>query len=143
MNKIYGTLIDRTMKIIRQNYNDEFKRNNIDLTTDQWVILDSIYQKDGQSQTELAESNFKNFATLSRIIDLTCNKGITKRVQSKEDKRKYNIFITKKGQTLYKQVMPLVEELRLQGWDGLDQSDYDIFKKTIDKVYWNFQNRKN
>ena len=143
MNKIYGTLIDRTMKIIRQNYNDEFKRNNIDLTTDQWVILDSIYQKDGQSQTELAESNFKNFATLSRIIDLTCNKGITKRVQSKEDKRKYNIFITKKGQALYKQVMPLVEELRLQGWDGLDQSDYDIFKKTIDKVYWNFQNRKN
>ena len=142
MNKIYGTLIDRTMKIIRQNYNDEFKRHNIDLTTDQWVILDSIYQKDGQSQTELAESNFKSLATLSRIIDLVCNKGLTKRVQSKTDKRKFNLFITKKGQNLYHQVQPLVEKLRKEGWEGLNQSDYNTFKETIDKVYWNFYNRK-
>ena len=77
--KNFGAYIDRTIKIIRQNYLKAFKEIDVDLTTEQWVLLDSLYESDGVSQNELANGSFKNAPTVSRIIDLLCKKGLTER----------------------------------------------------------------
>jgi DNA-binding MarR family transcriptional regulator len=130
------------MKIIRQHYSQAFKDLGVDITTEQWVILDSLYGLDGQSQTELADGSFKNMATVSRIIDLMCEKGITERFRSDQDKRRYKIFITAKGKEIYDSVKPTVDELRSLGWQGLDSDDYDNFLRIMNQIFQNFQERE-
>lgn len=137
--KIFGSFIDRTMKVIRQQYTQAFKELGADITTEQWVILDSLFQHDGQSQTDLADGSFKNMATVSRIIDLMCEKGLTERFRSEKDKRRYKIFLTENGRHLYSRVRPKVDELRTLGWRGLNDGDYGDFLRIMNRIFDNFQ----
>lgn len=127
------------MKVIRQQYTLAFKEIGADITTEQWVIIDSLFRSDGQSQTEIADGSFKNMATVSRIIDLICEKGYTERFRSESDRRRYKIFLTDKGREIYNMVKPRVDELRRQGWQGLNDKDYDDFLRIMNRVFENFQ----
>lgn len=137
--KNFGAYIDRTIKIIRHNYTRAFKEIGADITTEQWVILDSLYKKDGLSQNELANGSFKNAPTVSRIIDLLCKKGYTERIASKTDRRRYHIHLTKDGRTLYEKILPTVIALRKQGWESLNDEDYDHFLRIMNQIFENFE----
>lgn len=140
--KNFGAYIDRTIKIIRQNYLKAFKEINVDLTTEQWVLLDSLYESDGVSQNELANGSFKNAPTVSRIVDLLCKKGLTERKRFENDKRRYKVFLTKKGKDTYKKTKPVVVKLRKKGWKNLSDEDYDFFLKIMNQIFENFEEKK-
>ena len=86
--KNFGAYLDRTLKLIRQSYLQTFKEMGGDLTTEQWVLLDELHQNDGISQNELATLSFKNAPTVSRIIDLMCQKGLSERQRIDHDRRR-------------------------------------------------------
>ena len=134
-----GTYIDRTMKIIRLNYLQAFKEAGVDVTTEQWVILDKLYDNNGQSQTDLANDTFKNAATVSRIIDLLCKKDLIERQRFANDRRRYKIFLTNKGKAMVKQLRPIVFDLRKKGWNKLSESDFHEFMRIINQIYSNFE----
>lgn len=138
-NKKYGAYIDRTMKIIKLNYLQAFKAVGVDVTPEQWVLVDSLYQQNGVSQTDLANGIFKNAPTVSRIIDLLCKKGITERRRFANDRRRYKIFLTEKGKKVYEKALPKVLELREQGWQNLSEEDYETFLRIINQVFNNFE----
>ncbi len=137
--KNFGAYMDRTIKLIKHNYTKSFKEIGVDITTEQWVILDSLNEKDGLSQNELASGSFKNAPTVSRIIDLLCKKDLTERKPSKEDRRKHHIFLTVKGRNTYLKALPIVEGLRKKGWNGLNDEDYDHFIRIMNQVFSNFE----
>ena len=137
--KIFGAYIDRAMKLIRHNYVQKFKALNADITTEQWVIIDNLYQQNGQSQQELAKASFKNAPTVSRIIDLLCKKEMTERKSCDNDRRKHKIFLTQKGKALYAKVYPAVVDLRKQGWQKLTADDYSEFLRIINQIYANYE----
>ena len=136
--KIFGTLIDRNMKIIRNNYLKVFKEIGLDITTEQWVLMDCLYQQNGMSQTELANGSFKNAPTVSRIIDLLCKKELTERQRFDNDRRRYKVFLTQKGKTAYEKALTAVEKLRKQGWKKLTNEDYDNFVRMMNQIYQNY-----
>ena len=137
--KPVGTLIDRTMKIIRSKYAQAFKEAGVDITTEQWVILDKLYETNGISQTNLANGTFKNSATVSRIIDLLSNKDLIERQRFENDRRRYKIFLTKTGAQVVETLRPYVYNLRRNGWHGISESEYIDFVNTINKIYTNFE----
>ena len=140
--KNFGAYIDRTIKIIRKNYLKAFKEINVDLTTEQWVLLDSLYETDGISQNELANGSFKNAPTVSRIVDLLCKKGLTERKRFANDKRRYKVFLTKKGKDTYIKTKPVVVKLRRKGWKNLSNEDYDFFLRIMNQIFENFEEKK-
>lgn len=135
----FGAVIDRTLKIIKANYLKAFREAGVDITTEQWVILDSLYRENGVSQNELANDSFKNAPTVSRIIDLLCKKGLTRRLKVKDDRRRYEISLTAAGKEVYEKALPAVIELRKRGWNGLTDKDYDDFMRIMDKIFRNFE----
>jgi len=137
--KIFGTFIDRNMKIIRHNYLKVFKEIGVDITTEQWVIMDCLYEENGLSQTELATGSFKNAPTVSRIIDLLCKKELTERLRFDNDRRRYKIFLTDKGKETYEKAFPYVVELREKGWQGLSDSDYKTFLRIMNQISLNYE----
>lgn len=138
-NRKFGTLIDRTIRIIKLNYLQTFKKAGVDITPEQWVIIDNLYGSDGLSQTDLANGTFKNAPTVSRIIDLLCKKGFTERQRFENDRRRYKVFLTEEGKEAFEKVNPFVKELRIKGWEHLSEEDYQIFLRIMNQIYKNYE----
>ncbi|MEM1215125.1 MAG: MarR family transcriptional regulator [Bacteroidota bacterium] len=136
--KNFGALIDRTLKLIKQRYLQVFREISADLTTEQWVLLDKLAERDGVTQTELASGSFKNAPTVSRIIELMMKKELVTKAQGTEDKRQYIITLSTKGKDLHAHVLPHVHRLRRQGWNHLSEGDYEQFVRIMRQLEENF-----
>jgi DNA-binding MarR family transcriptional regulator len=137
-SKAYGTLIDRTLRLIKLQFIQAFKKAGIDLTPEQWVVIDELYQRNGISQTDLANGSFKNAPTVSRIIDLLVKKNMVERQRFENDRRRYKIYLTPKGKETFEIANPIAQEVRLRGWEGLSEEDYEHFERVMNQVFSNF-----
>lgn len=135
----YGTLIERTLRLIKLRYSQTFRAAGIDITPEQWVLIDQLYQTNGISQNELANGTYKNAPTVSRIIDLLCKKGWTKRSRCENDRRSYNIFLTPKGEKTVEILLPKVAHLRQLGWKNMSEEDYSVFIQIMNQIYENYE----
>lgn len=137
-DKNVGTYLDRTIKVVKQHYLKVFKEQGLNISTEQWVIIDQLYHENGLSQTDIANGSYKNAPTVSRIIDLLVDKGYVERQRFKNDRRRYKIFLTPSGKELHEQLLPHVLELREQTWQGLSDDDWENLKRILGKILVNF-----
>ncbi len=138
-NRAYFFKIDTTIKKIRQQIQKKFDALKVDLTVDQWVLLDHIYrfESGGISQNELAEMTVKDAPTVTRIIDLLVKKGLSERKMAENDRRKFHITLTEAGRNKFDEAYPIVAEVRRKGWGDLNEEDYQIFVRILDSIYTN------
>lgn len=138
-NRAYFFKIDTTIKKIRQQIQKKFDDLKIDLTVDQWVLLDHIYRHEinGISQNELGEMTVKDAPTVTRIIDLLVKKGLSERTMVENDRRKFNISLTDAGRKKFDEAYPIVAEVRRKGWGDLNDEDYKTFVRILDSIYTN------
>lgn len=138
--KELGSFIDRTYKVVRQDLINRFKRAEVDITPEQWVILAKLCEHD-MYQTELASMSFRDKPTVSRIVDLLVKKNLVERIPDKEDGRKYHVSITSVGERMVERARPVVEESRKLGWTNLTESEYETLIATLDKVFTNYSEK--
>ena len=140
--KKIGILLERSTRITKLSFIKAFKKLGADITPEQWVVLDCLSQENGQTQTELCEKAYKNKPTVSRIIDITCNKKLTQRKAFAGDKRKSKIFLTAKGKKLVEKCSPEIDRLRELSWKGLTGKDYDQFCNITEQIFDNLSKYK-
>ncbi|PWK25252.1 DNA-binding MarR family transcriptional regulator [Arcicella aurantiaca] len=138
-NRAYFFKIDTTIKKIRQSLQKKLDDLNVDLTVDQWVLLDHIFRHEahGVSQNELAEMTVKDAPTVTRIIDLLVKKNLAERKMAENDRRKFNITLTDAGRSKFHEAYPIVAEVRRKGWGDLNDEDYKTFVRILDSIYTN------
>ena len=125
--KQVGYYLERTTRQVKLAFTQAFLVADIDLTPEQWVILDHLMTDNGLSQTDLAGKSYKNAPTVSRIIDVLERKKFVERQRFENDRRRYKIFLTPEGRAIAERALPIAEELRSVGWKGLNDDDYDHF----------------
>ena len=135
----YSLLLDRTARRVKQYAQQKFNELNFNITVDQWLVLKQVYEHDKIKQNELAELLFKDNPTLTRIIDLLCEKALMVRKLHPEDRRSFNVELTREGKKKVEQMMPKIREIRLQAWKGLTEKDFNHFKKTLNTIYQNLE----
>ncbi len=133
----YSFLLDRTAKRVKQYAQQRFKELNLNITVDQWLVLKNLYENEKMKQNELAELLFKDNPTLTRIIDLLCEKGLTIRNVHPDDRRSFLVALTREGKKKVEQIRPKVKEIRLQAWNGLSEKDFTHFRKVLNTIYQN------
>jgi len=138
-SKNFGFPMDKAIKMVRLKYNNAFKELGFDLTTEQWVLIEKLYHQNSQSQSDLAEGSYKNAPTVSRIIDLLVKKKLVERQRFENDRRRYKIFLTTKGQEVVETCYPKILELRNSGWSGLSDSDFENFIRMINQITENHE----
>lgn len=116
---------------IRKGYTylvfNKFKENNIDLSRDQFILLKTLVEKDGQMQNDLACATERDKTSLARLIDTMQKKGLVKRKASTQDARANIVFLTKQGKETFQKALPLLKEVA-------ENSQYDISKEEIKKT---------
>ena len=137
-HRAYFFKIDTTIKKIRSALQKQFNEAGFDLTVDQWVLIDHIARNQGISQNGLAELTAKDAPTITRILDLLTKKKLAEKQLSQADRRRFDVFLTPAGLAKFKQVLPVVVELRRRGWNDLSDEDYAHFVRIMDSIYQNF-----
>jgi DNA-binding MarR family transcriptional regulator len=137
----YGFLIEVTMKKIKQTLQRKFNEIDLDLTVDQWVILDILSIEDGISQQEIGKICFKDAPTLTRILDLMVRKELIERKTQTNDRRKFEIRLTTKGLQKHANTAPVVQKLRAEGRAHLSEQDmHDLFR-ILRQVNYNMEDQ--
>ena len=133
----YSFLLDRTARRVKQYAQQKFKEMDFNVTVDQWLVLKHLYENERMKQNELAELLFKDNPTLTRIIDLLCEKELTVRKPHPNDRRCFQVALTAEGRRKVEQMRPRIKKIRLKAWEGLSADDFNHFRKVLDTIYTN------
>lgn len=135
----YSFLLDRTARRVKQYAQQKFNELEFNVTVDQWLVLKHLYEHECTKQNELAELLNKDNPTLTRIIDLLCEKELTVRNAHPTDRRSFHVTLTRKGKNKVEQMRPRIRKIRLKAWEGLSNNDFEHFKKVLNTIYKNLE----
>ena len=108
--------------------------NNYKLTPPQFAVLEALYHKGNLSVGEVQEKILSTSGTIAVIIRNLEKDNLITRYQDKNDKRKYILSISEKGQLLMDEVYPEIEKNILSQISVLDESEQDILLKYLKKL---------
>ncbi|CAA9201011.1 MarR family winged helix-turn-helix transcriptional regulator [Flavobacterium collinsii] len=112
-----------------------------DITVDQCLVLIILNDNPDISQNELANLIFKDSASITRMIELMVKKEYITRTIHLEDRRKFNLEITKKGIKTLQEIEPVIELNRQTALEGLSLEEIVLLDKTLHKIIINCKNK--
>jgi len=137
MQNKYGLLIEVASRQIKQAFQKKLQLSGVDITVDQWVVLDNLFEGP-KSQIQVVEAVYKDAPTVTRIVDLLCQKGLAVRNPDPTDRRKFMVALTSRGQEQVEVLRPVVDGFRAQGWRGLGEQDYQHLHRVMTTIVHNF-----
>ncbi|MCK5745188.1 MarR family winged helix-turn-helix transcriptional regulator [Oricola sp.] len=81
------------------------------VTPGMWYFLRALWDRDGMTQRELSLVVGTMEPTTLTAIKAMERSGLVRRVKNADDRRKINIFLTRRGQALRAELMPLAKEV--------------------------------
>jgi len=133
--EVSGFIMERTAKRMKQFFQRVLNEMDAGITADQWILLQVLDKEDGLSQLDLAQRTYKDAPTVTRIIDILCKKELIERKPNTEDRRKFNICLTEKGQSKINEVLPTIKEFRRRIWKGLSDDDLREMTRILNTVF--------
>lgn len=113
-------------KIIQAVDQHSFKlKKSFDLTGPQLIVMQTVSANDLISVTQLSKDVSLSQATVTNITKRLERQGYLERKKNLNDKRKINISVTEKGNSILEKVPPLLQEKftdrfsKLEDWEQL------------------------
>jgi DNA-binding MarR family transcriptional regulator len=102
-------------------------------------ILGPIWQMEGASQKELGKVTTKDKTSVTRIINSLEEKNLVVRVSDQIDKRVKRVVLTKKGEKLFYDILPVMDKTRREMNKNISESDRKTFKTVLSKLIINHE----
>ena len=130
-----GYLINYTTRNLRKYAANLFRQNELDITMDQWAILNITKDNGGISHlTLLSEMMAKDPPTITKMVDLLCKKNYLERKLDENDRRKWNLVITTDGIKREAQAYKIVQEIRKKITSSLTKKEIEELKHILSKI---------
>ena len=129
--------IGKTAKMMTIFIGDRLKRNGMDLSLQQMIILKILHEEDGRPQQDLAIVTERHKASLTRLISTLEKKQLVTRVPDQVDKRINRVYLTKEGKQQLQSTFPVMQELMMEMQQGLDKADLQTTIQTLQKIQSN------
>ena len=126
--------MDSALKKARQMLDKRFEEATIDLTVDQWILIECLFVHKKLSQHQLAKLSDKDPATITRILDITCKKNLTVRIPSPTDRRSFDILLTSYGKDAFAKAQKQAIYVREKGFGRFSKGEYLKFCTLLDKI---------
>ncbi|MFB1082751.1 MarR family winged helix-turn-helix transcriptional regulator [Jeotgalibacillus sp. JSM ZJ347] len=139
LNDSLGYKLFHASRLMNSRLNRNFKENGFNLTYEQWQILTRLYERDGQTQNELATQNERDQASVSRLIDNLIIRGYVKREVHQSDRRVNKILLTEEAKRDQKDLETLAQKTIAQASDGLPEKELAQVLAALDKIRANLE----
>jgi DNA-binding MarR family transcriptional regulator len=119
-----GFIVAKTNYYMKTYFSKLIKDNDLNITTEQWAILNAVYHNPGASQTDLARACLKDKTNVTRILDLLVKKGYVVRNIDLNDRRIYSITLTDLGESVLEQLINISDNANKVFISGLNRDEY-------------------
>ena len=92
------------------------------------------------SQKDIAQLLFKDHASITRMIELLVRKEYLSRKTHKEDGRKFQLIITKKGSSTLETLKPIIFQNRIDALNGVSGAKINQLYNTLNTIINNCTN---
>lgn len=134
-----GFHLDLVLRKIQDAYLRKFESLGVDMTIEQWVILHQVHELgEHASQRDISKLNFRNRATISRVIGRLESKSWLVKTRFEGDRKQFKLELTTKGKAIIAMVKPVAVELRELAVHGISVSDFEVFMNVLDQIGSNY-----
>jgi MarR family transcriptional regulator for hemolysin len=129
--------LDKAIKSYRQFAQRNIRQSGLDITIDQWLVLKTILDHPDLTQKEIAAIVFKDYASITRIIDLLVKRGYLRRSPHPADKRQHQLDLTTLGKGVYSELVPIIASNRQTALEGISEEEVQVLQKLLQRITHN------
>ena len=112
----------------------ELKVQNIDLTPEQFLLIDILWNQGTLSQQTVADLMHKDKNSITKLVDALEKKGLVMRQQDRADRRSNLVKVTEEGEKLKNKAKEVGIYTLDQVLDGITEEELNTFLKVIYKM---------
>ena len=129
--------IEQAIKEYRKFSQNNIDKTGLDITVDQALLLIIISDNSKLSQKDMAALLFKDYASVTRMIELMVKKDYIKREINEKDRRRFNLIISDKGTKSLKALEATILENRSTALHGLTNNEIIQLNSSLQKIITN------
>ncbi|HEX6628913.1 MAG TPA: MarR family transcriptional regulator [Gemmatimonadaceae bacterium] len=143
-DKLSDTLfysLEKAIKTYRQFAQANIDRAGVDITLDQWLVLKTVQDNPDITLQRVSRDVFKDFASVTRIVQLLEKKGYISRRVHPRDGRRSSLGLTAAGNRAIRAVQPVIASNRTRALKGLRRKEMNAARELLVTVTANCQPR--
>ena len=125
---------------IKKCFFDKLQENGINVTPEQYLVLDILWEKQSLSQQNIADIIQKDKNSVTKIIDSLEKKQLVRRVMDQKDRRINKIELTDEAISLEKVTTDVAIKFMNDAIKGIDNKDLDSFVYVMRQIKDNLEN---
>jgi MarR family transcriptional regulator, organic hydroperoxide resistance regulator len=137
LDNAIGFWIHRVYQAGRNETFRGFREAGTSVTPEQWAVLIRLWENDGQTQTALSDSTFRDKPTMSRILDVLERDGIITRRDDASDGRVRVVTLTRHGRELKRRLVPVAERIVSKMVAGISDQDLETTRAALKVMFQN------
>jgi DNA-binding MarR family transcriptional regulator len=116
---------------LSRKLNRHLKKNGFNISHEQTILLQKLWEEDGQHQKALSICTDKDKYCITRLLDNMEKNDLVVRIPDENDRRTKRIYLTHKGKSLQVPITQIMEKMEQHLLQGLDGSEISQFKKYL------------
>ena len=116
-----------------------FKANGINLTAEQFLVMDTLWNQGEMTQQTIAYIIQKDKNSVTQFIDNLEKKGLVQRAVDASDRRVNNIKLSKEGMAMKDNTKAVAIEAINRILDGISEADLQTFVKVLNRACDNIE----
>lgn len=134
--------LESAIKAYRRFAQARLSAAGIDITIDQWLVLKTIHESADVTLQQVGVAVFKDFASVTRIVQLLERKGLLRREPHPNDGRRSELVLTGAGEAVIRTVEPIAQANRRQALDGIDADEVARLRAVLKRITENCDARR-
>jgi DNA-binding MarR family transcriptional regulator len=137
LNHSIGYQINRTALRLKTELLKHFLEQGFEVTTEQWQVLNQLWENDGLTQKQISKNTFKDYGNISRILNVLQRKGYVIRRNDQKDQRYYRIYLTEKGLSLKEPLISIANGILESAKRGISEENINLLIQVLNQIYDN------
>lgn len=119
---------------VKQYANNIMRKNNINLTPEQFLAIDILWNQGAMSQTALAEELQKDKNSVTKLVDALESKGLVVRNRDMTDRRSNTLVLTDKAEDMKEATKQFGVAMLDDMLENIDENELRSFLATLKKI---------
>ena len=119
---------------LKKHLGEVFKKNGINLTAEQFLVMDTLWNEGALTQQNIAYIIQKDKNSVTQFIDNLEKKGLVVRSVDKDDRRVNNIVVTETGLAMRDRTKEVAINAMNDILSGVPEADLNTFVEVLRKA---------
>ncbi len=123
LEQVLGFHINRVSYLMTEEVEKRFAKAGLNIVAQDFAILFRLFSGGAMPQAKIIDLMMRDKTTVTRRLDGLVKKGLIERMPNEQDRRRYDIAITKQGRALLEVAFPIASGFQQELSEQISKED--------------------